>query len=506
MRRRRPQDLKYDTGTQTSSRKRKEANTATGSDSDEGSPRKMQKTSVSGDEEITNDRQEGTDTVLLGLDEEMDQEDDEVMTMEISNCRMDAEDSPAEHLRSEKEERTDSVSMGDSRYDLRRRPIRPRPAEERGSRYQTESWLPLDRGDTLSPSRPGIKEKQNFQVDWQKGLAKRSTDSRYQAEIRPSHKTNTLLHSRPGIKDKDRQVDWRKGINRTNHRDLNCQISEAPYLKASPTVPYLPDRALPSRLTAEARKKGHLIKYFAAMFLTLSVVLLAFLSLKTNTCKREMDFSDILVDVKSAFPSQREEVWKRSTIHLQRHLRLAPPTEPVSMILTSGYGAKETLRCLADRLAAAFSSHFDNASILHIDGASRAALDSDQVKLDMDQKLTGAFEGGQMAAVIHQFDDLPPASALIFYRYCDHENAAYKEVFLAFTVLLPVEELDPKLSLNAVEEKVQDHIQSRFVSSNQPGTFNQMDHEKFGGLWSRISHLVLPVSAEEDIERNGCTR
>ncbi|XP_023662346.1 torsin-1A-interacting protein 1-like isoform X2 [Paramormyrops kingsleyae] len=505
MRRRRPQDLKYDTGTQTSSRKRKEANNATGSDSDEGSPNKIQKTSLSGDEEVANDRKEDTNAMLLDLDEDMDQEDEEVMTMEISNCRTDAEDSPAEHLRSEKEERTDSVSMGELRYDLRRRPIRPRLAEE-GSRYQTENRLPLDRGDTLSPSWPGIKEKQKVQVTWQKGLAKRSTDSRYQAEIQLSNKTNTLLHSRPGIKEKDWQVDWTKGVNRTNQRDPNYQISEAPYLTASTAVPYLPERAFPSRLTAETRKKGDQLKYFAAIFLIILVILLTFWSLKTNTSKREIDFSDILLDVKSAFPSQRVEFWKRCTIHLQRHLRLAQPTEPVSMILTSGYGAKETLRCLADRLATAFSSHFHNASILHIDGASRAALDSDQVKLDMDQKMTGAFEGGQMAAVIHRFDDLPPASTLIFYRYCDHENAAYKAVFLVFTVLLPVEELDSKLSLNAVEEKVQDHIQSRFVSTNQPGTFNQMDHDKFGGLWSRISHLILPVSVEENIERNGCTR
>ncbi|KAJ8387156.1 hypothetical protein AAFF_G00159680 [Aldrovandia affinis] len=207
--------------------------------------------------------------------------------------------------------------------------------------------------------------------------------------------------------------------------------------------------------------------------------------------------------VKSSFPSQRAELWKRSKIHLERHLQTAQPTEPVSMILTSGRRAERTLRCLASHMAVAFSSAL-NGSVLHIEGLNSTMLESDQVKLDIDDKLRGAFQSDKRAAVIHRFEELPPGSTLIFYRYCDHENAAFKGASLIFTVLLGEDELKSHLQLSTVEEIVQDHIEAKFLSSAQPASFDKMDMDKFSGLWSRISHLVLPVAAEEHIEQQGC--
>ncbi|KAM9848366.1 torsin-1A-interacting protein 2-like isoform 2-T2 [Aulostomus maculatus] len=210
--------------------------------------------------------------------------------------------------------------------------------------------------------------------------------------------------------------------------------------------------------------------------------------------------------VKPQFPNQRAELWIRSRIHLQRHLQTTHPTEPVSLILTAGLGAKRTLQCLAQDLASAFSSAL-NASVLHIDGASKASQDSDQVKLDIDSQLQGAFEGDKPVAVIHRFEELPPGSTLIFYRYCDHENAAYKKTFLIFTVLLgEEEEIPPQISLSSVEEMVDDHLQKKFLSHGHPVSFDRMDLDKYGGLWSRISHLILPVAAERRIEHEGCPR
>ncbi|XP_060786837.1 torsin-1A-interacting protein 1-like [Neoarius graeffei] len=210
-----------------------------------------------------------------------------------------------------------------------------------------------------------------------------------------------------------------------------------------------------------------------------------------------------LAELKPLFPSQRPELWKRTEIRLKHHLNLTDPTEPVSVILTSGRGAETTLGCLARQLAAAFSNAL-NSSVLDIDGTSKSAQDSDQVKLDIDEALKEAFEGGTQAAVIHRFEELPPGSTLIFYRYCDHENAAFKKVFLVFTVMLPVAELDFQLGLKEVEEQVQEYLQEKFVSSDRSVEFNRMDVDKLSGLWSRISHLILPVAAEQKIEQHGC--
>lgn len=203
------------------------------------------------------------------------------------------------------------------------------------------------------------------------------------------------------------------------------------------------------------------------------------------------------------FPSQRSVFWKRSWKHLKRHLEMVSPTEPVSVILTAGLQAEMTLGCLARSLATAYS-RFHNASILEIDGSSKKAKDSDQVKLEIDEALKEAFEGDKPAAVVHRFEELPPGSTLIFYRYCDHENAAYKKVFLVFTVMLSVHEIDRNASLSVVEDMVHDHVKQKFVSSDKSAKFNQMDVDKLSGLWSRISHVILPVAPEEKIEQQGC--
>ncbi|KAK2835617.1 hypothetical protein Q5P01_016101 [Channa striata] len=214
-------------------------------------------------------------------------------------------------------------------------------------------------------------------------------------------------------------------------------------------------------------------------------------------------FAHQLSLLEAQFPTQRSDLWKRSKIHLERHLKTSQPTEPVSLILTAGTKAERTLHCLAQGLASSFSSAL-NTTVLHIEGASKAGQDSDKVKMDIDSQLQAAFEGDKSVAVIHRFEELPPASTLIFYRYCDHENAAFKRVFLLFTVLLPQDEISSEQILKDVDEMVQDYVQKRLVGSTSPTAFNEMDIDKYGGLWSRISHLILPVVSEIEVEQKGC--
>ncbi|XP_037530187.1 torsin-1A-interacting protein 1 [Nematolebias whitei] len=214
-------------------------------------------------------------------------------------------------------------------------------------------------------------------------------------------------------------------------------------------------------------------------------------------------FSYHLSLLKTQFPRQRPELWRRSSIHLRKHLDKAHPTEAVSLILTAGLGAERTMDCLARGLASTYSLAL-NASVLHLDGASKAGQDSNAVKLDIDNQLRAAFDGDEPVAVIHRFEELPPGSTLIFYRYCDHETAAYKQVFLLFTVLLPQESIEEELSLGKVEELVRDYVEKKQVGSKSTSAYNEMDADKFGGLWSRIAHLILPVAPEEQVEQKGC--
>ncbi|XP_015251810.1 PREDICTED: torsin-1A-interacting protein 2-like isoform X4 [Cyprinodon variegatus] len=266
----------------------------------------------------------------------------------------------------------------------------------------------------------------------------------------------------------------------------------------------------PAEPSADTGTIGGGLKLLMSVALVALVAILVqnLLQPKPTIQKKDLPKVDIFLKqmekVKTRFPNQRAELWSRSVIHLKRHLQTSQPTEPVSLILTSGFRAENTMRCLAQDVASAFSAAL-NASVLHIDGASTASQDSDQVKLDIDRKLQGAFEGDKPVAVIHRLEELPPGSTLIFYRYCDHETAAYKNTLLIFTVLLGEEEEIPaEMRLSIVEEMVDDYLKKRFLSHGQPVSFDRMDLNKYGGLWSRISHLILPVVVEERIEHKGC--
>ncbi|XP_056585965.1 torsin-1A-interacting protein 2-like isoform X1 [Triplophysa dalaica] len=297
------------------------------------------------------------------------------------------------------------------------------------------------------------------------------------------------------------------------HHTNNLPIRKiAPPLKNAELKNFM--KSLNARASPASSSRGRM--WYVCKLLQWSLIPIVLLALslyayqsslpKTNAVKQiiKEKFKMEISALQLRFPSQRSVLWTRTAKHLERHLQTANPTEPVSLILTAGLGAKRTLACLARSLATAYSASLNKSSILEIDGTTKTTQDSDQVKLEIDTSLRKAFEGNETAAVVHSFEELPPGSTLIFYRYCDHENAAYKKVFLAFTVKVSVDKIDPGTSLSIVEDMVYDQIKEKFVSSDKSAVFNKMDVDKLSGLWSRISHVILPVSAEEMIEQMGC--
>ncbi|OCT85117.1 hypothetical protein XELAEV_18023283mg [Xenopus laevis] len=248
------------------------------------------------------------------------------------------------------------------------------------------------------------------------------------------------------------------------------------------------------------RKRHQVVK--VSLFV-LVLVLYCFGSTPSSDSTSVMTFLKEFKKLKAEFPGQNEALWLRSGKMLQKHLNKSQPLEPATLILTAAQDGEHTLRCLSIGLAGAYATSL-NSSWNVIDGPSQAAYDSTTTKRQVDATLSSGFESKCRAAVLHRIEELAPGSLLILYKYCDHENAAFKNVPLVLTVLLKQSTLKSDQTLTEVEEQVKDFLWEKCTSQGSGNSYNEMNVDKISGVWSRISHLVLPVYPVQSLESGNC--
>lgn len=312
----------------------------------------------------------------------------------------------------------------------------------------------------------------------------------------PAHENQPLLQTSGCQKNPQEWVD--QAVRMRNRMAYN-NIQKSNFGNQSPSTSWQQVAVQPPN-ESSVKIKWCLLGFLA----TLAVGLFWFFHAPAVETTAVQEFQNQMKQLQSKYQSQNEKLWKRGTTFLEKHLNSSlPRPQPAILLLTAAQDAAEVLKCLSEQIADAYSS-FRSVRAIRIDGAGKAAQDSDLVKHEVDQELTDGFRNGQNAAVVHRFESLPAGSTLIFYKYCDHENAAFKDVALVLTVLLEEKTLEASLGLKEIEEKVRDFLKVKFTTSSTASSYNHMDPDKLNGLWSRISHLVLPVQPENALKAGSC--
>ena len=197
-------------------------------------------------------------------------------------------------------------------------------------------------------------------------------------------------------------------------------------------------------------------------------------------------FANKIVELQSSFTNQTDRFWRIIKNRGLAHLRNTSPPQPLVLLLAAPPAAHNIVECFARKLAEALDPKHKRM-LATIDGREERSYPGEETKKKMDDLLIRRFEKGHRAALVHHLELLPPPSPLLFYSYCDDQNAPHKHVAIIFTVHLPTEpdaSLEPKEAEGTVEKYLTDVVWAK------------EDKDAVAALLSRVADTVALMNGE----------
>ena len=197
-------------------------------------------------------------------------------------------------------------------------------------------------------------------------------------------------------------------------------------------------------------------------------------------------FENKIVELQFSFTNQTDRFWRILEKRGLAHLKNASPPQPLVLLLAAPPAAHGTVDCLARKLAAALDPQQERI-LATIDGREERSYPGEETKKKMDDLLIRSFKEGHRAALVHHLELLPLPSPLLFYSYCDDQNAPHKHVAIIFTVHMP-EEPDASLAPKEAEGTVEKYLTETVWAKE--------DKDAVAALLSRVADTVALMNGE----------
>ncbi|UHK03297.1 MAG: hypothetical protein FWPMV1_gp1 [Hangzhou whitmania pigra medionivirus 1] len=197
----------------------------------------------------------------------------------------------------------------------------------------------------------------------------------------------------------------------------------------------------------------------------------------------KIDFRIAMQGFQRLFPKQTDRFWSIIGSQSRSVVGKFMPYDPAIILLVIPSKTSITAECFINRYSNFMNSLFSGTKTagFYINMNNYIDEDPDAVKLHLDNAWEKSFSSGEKFAVIDHIESMNPEVALLFYKYCDNDNAPYKRSSIILTLY------------------VEDHIkrQDSAVERYLENLWGLRLLEKFQPLMSRIANSIVFINPEK---------